>query len=279
MSLAKKITDLRKERNLTQKELAKSIGVHFSHMSRYERGISLPSIDVVKKIAQVFSVSTDYLLLDDDQVCLATTISDPELLPLFEAVSQMPEQEKRRSKSSWEAWSLSTRLNNSSKNARCFLRRHLYCPPRLQSCPGSPPPSQHSYGSMSMAQSTPSNKYCTPSLALPHPSQRVGTDPARPCLSEKTSAFTYGGAGRVDIIDEQNRLASTGVRGLEREGAAHILAALRRRQANLRHGGALAHQDICPEWNAGVLAQRGSQGQGLIELPLAQFRTMERNRH
>jgi transcriptional regulator with XRE-family HTH domain len=40
MSLAKKLVDLRKEHNLTQKELAKSIGVHFSHMSRYERGIS-----------------------------------------------------------------------------------------------------------------------------------------------------------------------------------------------------------------------------------------------
>jgi transcriptional regulator with XRE-family HTH domain len=93
MSLAKKIVALRKERNLTQKELAKSIGVHFSHMSRYERGISLPSIDVVKKIAQVFNVSTDYLLLDD-QAVLATTLPDTELLQLFAAVSQMPEQEK-----------------------------------------------------------------------------------------------------------------------------------------------------------------------------------------
>jgi transcriptional regulator with XRE-family HTH domain len=86
--------DLRKEHNLTQKELAKSIGVHFSHISRYERSISLPSIDVVKKIAQVFNISTDSLLLDDDQAGLATTISDPELLSLFEAVSQMPEPEK-----------------------------------------------------------------------------------------------------------------------------------------------------------------------------------------
>jgi len=49
LSLAKKIVQLRKERNLTQKELASIVGVHFSHMSRYERGISLPSIDVVKK--------------------------------------------------------------------------------------------------------------------------------------------------------------------------------------------------------------------------------------
>ena len=42
LSLAKKIVQLRKERNLTQKELASIVGVHFSHMSRYERGISLP---------------------------------------------------------------------------------------------------------------------------------------------------------------------------------------------------------------------------------------------
>jgi transcriptional regulator with XRE-family HTH domain len=94
MSLAKKLVALRKERNLTQKELAKSIGVHFSHMSRYERGISLPSIDVVKKIAQVFNLSTDYLLLDDAQAILETKIPDVELLQLFKVISQMSEQER-----------------------------------------------------------------------------------------------------------------------------------------------------------------------------------------
>jgi transcriptional regulator with XRE-family HTH domain len=94
MSLAKKLVDLRKERNLTQKELAKSIGVHFSHMSRYERGISLPSIEVVKKIAQVFNVSTDYLLLDDAQAILETKIPDVELLQLFKTISHLSEQER-----------------------------------------------------------------------------------------------------------------------------------------------------------------------------------------
>jgi transcriptional regulator with XRE-family HTH domain len=94
MSLAKKLVELRKERNLTQKELAKSIGVHFSHMSRYERGISLPSIDVVKKIAQVFNVSTDYLLLDDAQAIVETKIPDVELLRLFQDISHMSEQER-----------------------------------------------------------------------------------------------------------------------------------------------------------------------------------------
>jgi transcriptional regulator with XRE-family HTH domain len=94
MSLAQKIVFLRKQHNLTQKDFAKSIGVHFSHMSRYERDISLPSVDVIKKIAQVFNVTTDYLLRDDAAAVLETNIADPELLELFTVVSRMPEKER-----------------------------------------------------------------------------------------------------------------------------------------------------------------------------------------
>lgn len=94
MSLAEKIVHLRQKRKLTQKELAKIIGVHFSHMSRYERGISLPSVEVVKKISQVFNVSTDYLLFDDSNALVQAKITDPELLQQFEQISQMTEREK-----------------------------------------------------------------------------------------------------------------------------------------------------------------------------------------
>jgi transcriptional regulator with XRE-family HTH domain len=94
MSLAKKIVQLRKERNLTQKELARIVGVHFSHMSRYERGISLPSIDVVKKIAHMFNVSADYLLFDDSDAMIRANIADQELLQQFERISRMSEREK-----------------------------------------------------------------------------------------------------------------------------------------------------------------------------------------
>ena len=89
MSLAKKIVQLRKERNLTQKELASIVGVHFSHMSRYERGISLPSIDVVKKLAQMFHVSADYLLFDESQATVRAHIADQELLQQFERISRI----------------------------------------------------------------------------------------------------------------------------------------------------------------------------------------------
>jgi transcriptional regulator with XRE-family HTH domain len=103
LSLAKKIVQLRKERNLTQKELASIVGVHFSHMSRYERGISLPSIDVVKKLAQLFHVSADYLLFDDGQAMVRASIADQELLQQFERLSRMSEREKTAVKTILEA--------------------------------------------------------------------------------------------------------------------------------------------------------------------------------
>jgi transcriptional regulator with XRE-family HTH domain len=103
MSLAKRIVQLRKERNLTQKELASIVGVHFSHMSRYERGISLPSIDVVKKLAQMFHVSADYLLFGDSQAMVWTSIADQELLQQFERLSRMSEREKTAVKTILEA--------------------------------------------------------------------------------------------------------------------------------------------------------------------------------
>jgi transcriptional regulator with XRE-family HTH domain len=110
MSLAKKIVQLRKEHNLTQKELASIVGVHFSHMSRYERGISLPSIDVVKKLAQMFHVSADYLLFDESQAMVPANIVDQDLLQQFERLSRMSERERAAVKMVLEAMILKHHL-------------------------------------------------------------------------------------------------------------------------------------------------------------------------
>ena len=110
MSFAAKILQLRRDRNLTQKELASIVGVHFSHMSRYERGISLPSIDVIRKLAQMFHVSADYLLFDDSQAMVRADITDPELLRQFELLSRMHERERTAVKTILDALILKHRL-------------------------------------------------------------------------------------------------------------------------------------------------------------------------
>ena len=55
------IRRLRKERNLTQEELAEQLGVTFQAVSKWENDSGMPDISQVVPIAHVFGVSTDVL--------------------------------------------------------------------------------------------------------------------------------------------------------------------------------------------------------------------------
>lgn len=52
---------LRKEKGLTQKQLARLIHKESSLISRYEKGLQKPTFDTVKEFAVIFNVSMDYL--------------------------------------------------------------------------------------------------------------------------------------------------------------------------------------------------------------------------
>ena len=56
------ITLLRKERGLSQKAVAESLGVSQALLSHYEKGIRECGLDFVVKIADFYDVSCDYLL-------------------------------------------------------------------------------------------------------------------------------------------------------------------------------------------------------------------------
>lgn len=53
---------LRKQKNLTQKQLADLIGVKNSIISFYEVGDRIPSPEIIIKLAAILHTSTDYLL-------------------------------------------------------------------------------------------------------------------------------------------------------------------------------------------------------------------------
>ncbi len=65
MSLRERVHALRKEHGWSQGELAEKVGADPAQISRYENGRITPSADVVVRIAEVFDVSTDYLLVGD----------------------------------------------------------------------------------------------------------------------------------------------------------------------------------------------------------------------
>lgn len=64
MNIASKIQALRKERNLTQENLADQLNVSRQALSKWELGISTPEADKIIQISEYFNVSTDYLLKD-----------------------------------------------------------------------------------------------------------------------------------------------------------------------------------------------------------------------
>lgn len=66
MTLGQKITKIRKEKKLSQIDVAKFVGVSRDAISKYERDDIIPSVENAKKIAQVLNVSLDYLVSEDD---------------------------------------------------------------------------------------------------------------------------------------------------------------------------------------------------------------------
>ena len=56
------ITNLRKEKKWSQTYLANQSDVSREMISKYERGIAIPSVDAAKRIADAFEVSLDYLV-------------------------------------------------------------------------------------------------------------------------------------------------------------------------------------------------------------------------
>ena len=65
MILAEKIIKLRKQKGWSQEELAMQMNVSRQSVSKWESMSSLPDLDKIIKLSQLFGVSTDYLLKDD----------------------------------------------------------------------------------------------------------------------------------------------------------------------------------------------------------------------
>lgn len=89
MSIAKRISKIRKDKGLTQQALADAIGLHVTQVKRYEAGNSQPSIEALKKIAKTLRVTTDYLVFDEDEL-----MPNADLALQFKAISNMEADEQ-----------------------------------------------------------------------------------------------------------------------------------------------------------------------------------------
>jgi transcriptional regulator with XRE-family HTH domain len=65
--LSKNLLTLRKSRNLTQLELAQKLNYSDKSISKWEHGDAVPDIEVLKRIADFYDVTVDYLISDNSK--------------------------------------------------------------------------------------------------------------------------------------------------------------------------------------------------------------------
>lgn len=88
--LNQRIRAVRLSRNMSQVDLAKLIGVTKQSVSNWENDNIQPSIEILIKLAKVFSVSADYLLgLDDKQYIEVNGLSEQEIAHVQQIINDI----------------------------------------------------------------------------------------------------------------------------------------------------------------------------------------------
>lgn len=77
MNLSEKILRLRTARGMSQGDLAEQLGVSRQSVSKWETGQSIPDLDKIIKLADLFGVTTDYLVRERENEAVERAPSEP----------------------------------------------------------------------------------------------------------------------------------------------------------------------------------------------------------
>jgi len=91
ITFGKKLRECREAKVLSQQEFAKMLKTSHSVNGRYERDEMVPSIEVVKKMADFLDTTVGYLLGETQEVNL---FKDPDMFRRFNDINSFPEDDK-----------------------------------------------------------------------------------------------------------------------------------------------------------------------------------------
>jgi len=94
-TISDRVTQIRKQKGLTQNELAERVGISKAQMSRYiAKGVQPPA-NVLAKMADELGVSMDYLLNGNTDDKAASSLSHAEVIQQYKEVDQLPTEERK----------------------------------------------------------------------------------------------------------------------------------------------------------------------------------------
>lgn len=89
-----KLRGLRKSQGWSQGRLAQKIGADLQRISKYERGVIWPTMELMVRIAKVFDVTVDFLIRDDTKAAVGK-IKNQDLLNQLEQINDLPEEDQK----------------------------------------------------------------------------------------------------------------------------------------------------------------------------------------
>ena len=104
-----KLKKARKEKGLSQGQLAQRIGADIQRVSKYERGVNVPTTDIMVRIADALDVNLDYLLRNGKNRVLGK-IRDTDLIDHFAQIDALPDEDRQHLKALIQA----------------FVKKHLF---------------------------------------------------------------------------------------------------------------------------------------------------------
>lgn len=94
-----RLKELRKNKNLTQQELADKMSLVKSSISAYEKSAKYPSVEVLVKLCNYFNVSSDYLLgLSDNKILNDYDLTEEQIETVMKIIVQFHQLNNQKNK-------------------------------------------------------------------------------------------------------------------------------------------------------------------------------------
>lgn len=91
--VADRIKYLREQMGLSQAELAKQLGITRSSVNAWEMGISVPSTPYIVELADIFKISTDYLLcVDSSATANISGLTEKDVQLVYSLIAHLREK-------------------------------------------------------------------------------------------------------------------------------------------------------------------------------------------
>lgn len=105
---------LRKNHNFTQEELAQKLEISRQAVSKWETGVTIPDLDILRKLSKLYEITINDIL--EPQV-------KPQRIADFEGIVTIPEDELKEILGQYDSKSLITALMGASPDVNRYLEK------------------------------------------------------------------------------------------------------------------------------------------------------------